>query len=253
MRVIYLFLLTTILAITAEKKCFGQIVNMESQRYHTDTIGWAGNFGGDFALTNYGQKVFSVNANAHVQYKTQKSLYLFMGGYGFLKGDKQSFVDYSFLHFRYNYKINKILRWEAFTQLQQNVITKIQFRYLIGMGPRFKLLESPKVKLYIATLPMYEIEKEKGNPAKICDWRSSSYISLTYLPNKQTSLTSTTYYQPVLFDAGDYRFLNQITCKIAASKRIAIAIKWNYQYDASPALGVPTDTYTFSTGIDVGL
>ena len=91
------------------------------------------------------KKFFAVNAQAHVQYKSPKSLYLFLGGYGFLKGDDKSFVDYGFLHFRYNYKLNKTVRLEAFTQLQQNVITKINFRFLIGVGPRFKILGSQKI------------------------------------------------------------------------------------------------------------
>ena len=138
-----LFLTFATVLITANSSV-AQIVNMESQRYRTDTTGWAGSVGGNFALTNYGQKIFDVDANAHVQYKSKRSLYLFLGGYGFLKGDQQSYVDYGFLHLRYNYKLTKVLRLEAFTQLQQNTITKVQFRYLVGAGPRFKLVVTPK-------------------------------------------------------------------------------------------------------------
>jgi hypothetical protein len=238
--------------ITADKS-FCQIVNMESQRYHTDTTGWAGSIGGNFALTNYGQKVFDVDANAHVQYKSKKSLYLFLGGYGFLKGDKQAYVDYSFLHLRYNYKLTKIVRLEAFTQWQQNVITKIRFRYLIGAGPRFKLVETQKIKLYMGSLPMYEVEKEINALTHTTNWRCSNYLSLTFIPNKQTELTTTTYYQPVMFDAGDYRLLNQSSCKIKAGKKIAVVIRYNYQYDASPAAGVSKETYNFGTGVQVDL
>jgi len=246
--------LLMILPLSMLAKCsFSQIVNMESKRYQTDTTGWAGSVGGNFSLTNYGQKVYAVNANAHAQYKSKKSLYLFLGGYGFLKGDNQSFIDHSFLHFRYNYKLSNLVRLEAFTQIQQNMVTKIQFRYLVGAGPRFKLVGKEKLRLYFGSLPMYEIEKETGKASRIYDWRCSSYLSLTFLPNKQTELTTTTYYQPVLFDIGDYRLLNQSTFKISASKRISVVISWNYQYDASPAAGVPTDTYNFSTGIEVGL
>jgi Protein of unknown function, DUF481 len=248
-----LLLCMSILLLFTREHAVAQIVNMESQRYHTDTTGWAGSVGGNFALTNYGQKVFDVDANAHVQYKSKRSLYLFLGGYGFLKGDQQSYVDYGFLHLRYNYKLTKILRLEAFTQLQQNTITKVQFRYLIGAGPRFKVVESPKIKLYLGSLPMYEVEKETGVAKRIRDWRCSNYLSVTFIPNKQTELTSTTYYQPVMFDAGDYRLLNQSSCKIKAAKRIAVVIRYNYQYDASPAAGVPKETYTLGTGIDVDL
>ncbi|MEO7306931.1 MAG: DUF481 domain-containing protein [Ferruginibacter sp.] len=251
MRKLTLLLLMVVISCTTVNKAAGQIVNMESQRYQTDTTGWAGTAGGNFSLTSYGQKVYSVNANAHLQYKSQKSLYLLLGGYGFLKGDKQAFVDQSFLHFRYNYKLSNLVRLEAFTQLQKNLITKIQFRFLVGAGPRFKILGKQKLRLYAGSLPMYEIEKEKGNPQLIRDWRLSNYFSFTFLPNKQTEFTSTTYYQPVLFDAGDYRLLNQTMFKISASKRIGVVIRWNYAYDGSPPAGVPKDTYSFSTGVEV--
>lgn len=251
MRKCCLPLLMYVITLTAVKQTAGQIVNMETQRYQTDTTGWAGTAGGNFSITSNSQKVYSVNANAHLQYKSQKSLYLLLGGYGFLKGDKQAFVDQSFVHFRYNYKLSNVLRLEAFTQLQKNLITKIQFRYLVGAGPRFKVLGKQKIRLYAGSLPMYEIEREKDNPQLIRDWRLSNYVSFTFVPNKQTEFTSTTYYQPVLFDIGNYRLLNQSICKISASKRIAVVIKWNYAYDASPPAGVPKDTYSFSTGIEV--
>ena len=235
------------------RNSYAQIVNMESQRYHTDTTGWAGTLSGSFTVTSNGQKVFQVNAGAHVQYQSKKSLYLLLGNYGYLKADGDSYIDNSFLHFRYNYRITDFLKLEAFTQIQQNAITKIQSRFLIGAGPRFKVIGKPVFKLYLGSLPMYEIEKETGNPIVIYDWRCSNYISFTFLPNKQTELTSTTYFQPVLFNGSDYRLLNQSSLKVAASKKISIALNWNYQYDASPAAGVPTDTYSFSTGIDVNL
>jgi hypothetical protein len=100
---------------------------------------------------------------------------------------------------------------------------------------------------------MYEIEKETNTTRQIHDWRSSTYLSVTFLPNKQTEFISTTYYQTLLVDVVDYRLLNQSSFKISASKKIAVVIKWNYQYDASPAAGVPTDTYHFSTGLEIGL
>jgi len=253
MKRLFLLLLVNAIVLIAAHNSFGQIVNMENQRYHTDTTGWAGSVGGSFALTNYGQKVFDVDANAHVQYKSKKSLYLFLGGYGFLKGDQQSYVDYGFLHLRYNYKLTKALRLEAFTQLQQNTITKVQFRYLVGAGPRYKIVDNSKIRMYIGSLPMYEIEKETGVSQHITDWRCSNYLSFTLLPNKQTEFTTTTYYQPVMFDATDYRLLNQSSLKIKAAKKVAVVIRYNYQFDASPAAGVTRETYTFGTGVDVSL
>ena len=105
----------------------------------------------------------------------------------------------------------------------------------------------------MGSLPMYEIEKETGVSKNTHHWRCSNYLSFTIIPNKQTELTTTTYYQPVMFDAGDYRLLNQSTYKIKAGKKISVVIMYNYQYDASPAAGITRETYTFGTGLQVDL
>ncbi|MCW3117662.1 MAG: hypothetical protein JWM28_1744, partial [Chitinophagaceae bacterium] len=230
-----IFLLTT-LCFIAGFAC-AQIVNMESQRYHTDTTGWKGSISGDFALTNYGQKVVAVNGNAHLQYQSVKSLYLLLGSYGFLKGGGQSFIDYDFLHFRYNYKLNRIIRLEAFAQLQQNAIIKIQSRFLVGAGPRFKIVSNKKLKLYGGILAAYEIQKETGVPQERRDWRSSDYLSLTFSPDERTEFITTTYYQPVFNNISDYRLLSQTMFKIKAGKKISVNLNWTYQFDARPAGG----------------
>lgn len=233
--------------------CFSQIVNMESERYRTDTTGWRGSVSGNFAVTNFGEQVIAANAQAHVQYQSKKSLYLLLGSYGFLKGEEQSFIDNGFLHFRYNYKINKAARWEAFIQVQQNAITKIESRMLMGTGPRFKILGQKKFRVYAATLAMFESEKETGKAERINDWRSSSYISFTILPTALSEITSTTYYQPVILDGKDYRLLNQLLFKLNLSKHFAVNLNWTYQYDSTPAAGVRKGTYNFNTGLEVKL
>jgi hypothetical protein len=90
---------------------------------HAITIGWMGNAGASFLLTKNAIQVFSSDPVAHIQDKSNKILYLFLCSYGFLKGGGDKLEDYSFLHFRYNYKINKTLRWEPCTQSQNNIIT----------------------------------------------------------------------------------------------------------------------------------
>lgn len=230
-----------------------QIVNMESQRYHTDTTGWSGTLSGNLSLTNSGQNVFAANVNAHAQYQAKKNLYLLLGSYGFLKSESKSFIDNAFIHFRYNHKLGDVVRIEAFTQLQENKINKIESRFLTGAGLRFKIVSTKKVHLYAASLAMYETEKELRKPRKINDWRNSSYCSFTFIPNEQTVFITTTYYQPVFVRFKDYRLLNESAFKIKANKKIAVTINWSYQFDSTPADQVQQSTYNLSTGIELGL
>lgn len=231
-----------------------QVINMESARMQSDKTGWLGDASASFALTKNTVQVFSTNVDAHLQYKSQRSLYLIKGSYGFLKGDGQKLIDYGFLHLRYNYKIDKVIRWEVFTQLQQNVINGIKSRFLFGSGPRFKLLERKIIKIYAGTLMMYEREKGtlKSVPTEN-NVRLSSYLSFTIIPSNIVELISTTYFQPLLDDWADRRILNQAVMKIKAGKRLGIRIDWDYLNDSQPVIGKPSENYRLGMGFSYEL
>lgn len=227
-----------------------QIVNIESARMQSDTTGWMGNASTSFDLTKNTQKVFSAEADAHVQYKSKKSLYLLLGSYGFLKAAGTNLIDNTFLHFRYNYKLNSVVRWEAFTQVQKNVITGISSRFLIGTGPRFKILSAKLIRLYAASLLMYEREDETISDVIQNNIRNSSYISFTITPNKQVEIISTSFFQPLINNLNDYRVLNQVSVRVKAAKKLALALNWNYLNDSKPVTGIPSVNYSLSTGIN---
>ena len=229
-----------------------QIVNIESSRIQSDTIGWAGSGGANFAMIKNTRQILLINLQAHLQYKTEKSLWLILGDYGFLQGGDDKYISNSFGHIRYNRKINSWLRWEFFTQMQSNLITLIQSRFLAGTGPRFKILSLEKFRLYAASLLMYEYEKERTTPANTNkDLRSSSYISFTFLPTENIELINTTFFQPQIRHLGDNRIFSQTSLQIKASKRFSLNIKYNYLHDRVPAKGAPRTTYNLSSGIEI--
>ncbi|HLO81373.1 MAG TPA: DUF481 domain-containing protein [Chitinophagaceae bacterium] len=228
-----------------------QIINVENSRIHTDTVGWAGELGAQVSFTKNTQEVFLAQMNAHLQYKTQKDLFLILGNYGFLSGDAVKLINNSFLHLRYNRKLSELLRIEAFSQILQNPVTLIDYRFLTGAGPRFKLSGSKKLKLYAATLVMYEYERELDSIKTIHnDIRSSSYASFSIMFNSQTELVNTIFYQPLFTSISDFRILDQMKFSVKTGKKFSVSLNLNYLYDNVPAPGVPRINYTFSTGLD---
>ncbi len=228
-----------------------QVVNVESRRIQSDTTGWFGNAGTNFLFEKNAVKVVNINAVAHVEYKTLKSLYLFLIDYNLLEGNGQTLNNNLFYHLRYNYKINKWLRWEAFTQLQQNNVTGIKLRWLAGAGPRFKLAGSKKISLYAAIAAIFEYEKEKTDPVIYHrNVRSSNYLSLTYKPSENAELIGTVFYQPLISNLDDYRILNEIRIKFKFAKHLSFTTGWDYLYDSKPAANTPKLNYSISNGIE---
>jgi hypothetical protein len=233
-----------------------QIVNIESARMQSDTTGWMGGGALGLSLRQSVQKVFGFDAEAHLQYKTptDRSLWLILADVGFLKGGGIKYFSNRFGHIRYNYKVNNWLRWEAFTQLLNNVITQIHTRFLLGTGPRFRVIKNNIIRMYAATLVMYEREKEITDPpVRHSDIRSSSYVSFTLTPRDNIELISTTFFQPLFSDFNDYRILNQAVFKVKMTKHFSLSVKWDYLFDRFPAGEAPKETYSLSTGITVEL
>jgi hypothetical protein len=228
-----------------------QIVNIEASRMQSDTTGW---MGGAKAGVVSGQEVnhiFGANVGLHLQYKTQKNLWLILGNYNFYRGGHVKYTDNSFFHLRFNRKLNTWLRWEIFAQAQNNLITQLKARILVGTGPRFKIVSTKVFRLYAATLAMYEREKEKTSPTiKHNDMRSSSYVSFTIIPVTGFEIISTTFYQPLFSKISDYRILNEATLKVQATKHFGLSMSWEYLHDRFPAGTAPRTTYSFSSGVN---
>jgi hypothetical protein len=232
------------------KNLDSQVVNIESQRLQSDTTGFKGSFGTNFLYQKNATEVININVNAHVQYKTKKDLYLFLANYNLLKGSGQTLTDNLFYHIRYNRKITPWLRWEVFTQLQQNSVTGIKLRYLAGTGPRFKISGTKQFALYAATAAMYEYEEEQTQPVIYHrDVRSSSYVSLTYKPGANAEIIGTVFYQPLYRNFSDFRILNEINVQFKLGKRFNFVTGWYYLYDSSPAASTPKLNVSVSNGI----
>ncbi len=229
-----------------------QIVNVEASRMQSDTVGWSGSVGADFGMSKNVDKIFALGLGSHLQYKTSNDmgLWLVLGNLNILKIASDRFVSDGLAHIRYNRKVNEWLRWEFFGQYQNNVITQIDSRMLLGTGPRLKLIKISKFRMYTGCLFMYEREIERTTPKiKHSDIRNSSYLSFSWFPRDNIDLVSTTYFQPLVTQLSDYRILNQVSLTVEATPHFGLTVNWNYLHDRFPAGTAPKTTYNFGTGI----
>lgn len=227
-----------------------QILNAESLRKVTDTSGFSGSASLDFSLKRDVNQSLEVSSSFHIQYKMKKHLVLLKNDIEFQKIEGTKLENAGIAHLRYNYRFHPRIALEAFTQAQYNKVSKIEFRGLVGAGPRFKVTTSEKFKVYLGTHLMYEYEELSDGITPIQrDFRSTSYLSFSFYPTKTMSLISTTYYQPKLKDFGDYRFSNQSSLLIDVFKNFAFKTSYTFIYDETPAVGIPNSQYNLKTGV----
>ncbi|MCB0721125.1 MAG: DUF481 domain-containing protein [Ignavibacteriae bacterium] len=232
---------------------FSQVVNIEARRLRTEKDGWAGEASADFFVLKEVSTVYAIEGKAQIQFKKDKSLFLFLSDLGFIKADDKDFQNSGFQHIRYNYKLtDTFLRWEVFTQAQFNKVRDIKLRLLAGTGPRFKLYDTDKMRFYIGTLYMYEYEERQSEPIIERENRISSYFSYTFNIGKLL-LFGTVYYQPEVTQLDDYRLVNQTDLEFKIFDEFKFVIKYRLLYDTFPPPSVPNTSYSFSNGFKLVL
>jgi hypothetical protein len=122
-----------------------QIVNIEAKRVNlSDTTAVYGQLNLGFNLVENGNSIISINGGANIEFVKKKHWFLILTNYNFFQAGKEDFVNDGFLHFRYNYQLNKYLTYESFTQAQYNEKLNLRLRWLLGTGLRLTLLKKEK-------------------------------------------------------------------------------------------------------------
>jgi Protein of unknown function, DUF481 len=241
------FLIFTVLCFSAK----AQLVNIEARRIHNDSVQQAGEFNFDYSYSDVNNKKLTVfNSALTLQQKSKnlKNYVLLLASAELSKAKGEDLENSSFLHLRYNHKINKILRWEVFTQLQSNLPIGVRLRYLTGTGPRFKLSNNSHFNFYLGSLYMFEYEKTTGGQ-KTTGHRNSSYVSFSVdVPAVKAELVSTTYFQPLFADFRDYRILSENRLDFNITKKIKVQTSFRYFFDSRPPEGINNYTVAFEQG-----
>ena len=227
-----------------------QIINVESKRIATDTLGFSGTIGMSMSASRFTQSYVAAELSSQVQWKTTKNLYLLVGDFQIVNAGGESFNNSGFGHFRFNRKFSSKTSLELFTQLQYNSVTKITARFLNGAGLRFKLSPHETAKVYWGIAAMYEYE-ELSDPQIINkDIRLSSYLSFTLAPVKTITFRNTTYAQPLTGDFNDYRLLNNTRLRFGITKNLSFSTDFSFLYDSRPPIDVPNINYQVKNGLN---
>jgi hypothetical protein len=243
----FLFFILVCISITS----ISQVINIENKRFLNDTNGWVGNIDFNFNVYNNTQQVLQFSNAIRVQYQKNKSRFIFLNDLNFIKAGNTDFANAGYQHFRYNYKVSKWLTMEAFTQTQYNPVLKLDFRYLLGAGPRLKLLKKENARIYIAALYMYEYDDIINDDVNLYEHRLSSYLTCSFSVFKTVELTSTTFYQPNINNVADYRIANDTGLEIHINKYLNFKSTFNMLYDTRQPLDIPDLVYSFKNGLSI--
>lgn len=232
-----------------------QVTNVEARRLKNDTLSWYRELNAGIKFVRERGNIVTLTSDARIQHRKEKNLYLALAEYNWSGAKGTTLTHNAFLHLRYNrYLPVKWLVWEGFSQLQFNEITRINLRWLLGSGPRFKLYEESKGSIYLGSLYMFEITRENtldDQYLRLIENRMSSYFSVSIFPADNISLLTTTYYQPRIDKWSDYRLNNISELRFRFNKYLVLSMVYRLTFDSFPAEGAPRYTHNFENRIGV--
>ncbi len=168
------------------------------------------------------------------------------GEYGFA-GEKR-IVSKTLEHLRYRHRFLDWLTGEVFLQHEYDEFRRLQFRALLGMGPRFTLWSTEGGTLVAGVAGMLEHERlrrddEPDAGDQATNVRLSSYLLGRLKLMENISLVETLYLQPRVDRPSDLRLLNETLLAVDANKRVVFTVGFTLTYDRTPAATVsPVDT-----------
>jgi hypothetical protein len=245
-----LFRMCALLVLLSSSVLRGQVLNVENKRFHDDSLGWAGNSMLRFNLVQNTQRVFQIGSNLHLQYRTLHSRILMLGEINYLQSGDNAPVNTGYGHVRWGRKLTNVLTLESFVQGQFNKPLKMDLRLISGVGLRWRLANSSKVRVYLASLPMAEFEEVKADNQINRNIRLSSYVSMHWDVTPTLEFENTTYYQPRINTLNDYRLAGESSLKMKLGQRLSWGVSYQYLFDTRQPTDIPRWTYRLENRLE---
>lgn len=238
----------TVFALFVIREGGAQVINVEGKRFIKDTNGFVGRLDLLYNVTQNVQRVTVISSNIHAQYKKNAHRLLAISDFAFIKAGSNDFVNSGYGHLRYNGRLNKWLTIESFVQAQYNRALLLDRRFLAGAGPRLKLLKKTHIKLYAASLYMYEFQSQNNDSLYAFNNRVSSYLSIT-LDFSKIDFSGTVYYQPNVVNINDYRLAGDLSFELEITRRLNYRTSFNFLFDTRQPIRIPAFTYILRNGL----
>ena len=232
---------------------FSQVVNIENKRNYDDTVGFNGSIDANCSAIKTKDLIVNLFLRPRVQYKSRNHYYLILSDLMYSKGADRIFSNLGMIHFQYAYRIKGPLKWENYYQVQYNQLMDQRSRMLLGSGLRLKCYDKKGYKIFLGSSVFEEREESESTGAIHFDMRMGNYISWYFDPKNHFFFSGVLYYQPLLSNFQNNRFLGQYSLNFYFTKRTDFKLEFTHIYASNPLPGVVKSTFNSSFGIRLKL
>jgi hypothetical protein len=180
-------------------------------------------------------------------------LWYLSGSADYERANHTTTVAKAFGHTRFNQLLFRPIWGELFAQFEADRFRRVSRRALLGVGPRFELVETSRWSFVYGASYMLELTRRSDSvdagERSATHHRFNNYLSLSYRPHERITLSETTYYQP-RFDAfGDFWFLSAFVGRFEVTDRLATVFDFVVRRESEAPPGVKTTDVEFVNSI----
>jgi len=191
----------------------------------------------------------SLSADTRVKRNGYEHLFVASGKYGESQGVQNA--NKLLGHYRFVWTPQLVWSKEYFVQIEKDEFKKLSLRTLAGLGLRQRLHKDDNIQVYAGLGVFYSREeyKDTSKNSKSSEnlARANLYLSVKLDLDEKISFLSINYFQPVVDDLSDYRFLTDDQFVVKATEHFSVAFVYQQTHDNKPPLGVKKTDHQYGT------
>jgi hypothetical protein len=178
------------------------------------------------------------------------------GDLGFQDGER--FTRSGMVHLRRVQGTSGRVAMEFFGQMDHDRSRNLSLRWLVGAGPRVRIVDRDGSDVGWGVGYMFEHERldlspEDSHPDRTSSHRLTTYVTANVPVAEGGAASATVYAQPRVDAWGDVRVLAEARLAAELTDGLALTVTWNLRHDSRPPLDVARVDTVVKTGLAVAL
>ena len=213
-----------------------------------DEPGWSGSLAGSYGASGGNSPDTTFEGSGRVQLNAHANVFrlLMSANRKTVRGVEGNLCTVT--HLRHNYLLSDIWATLVFGQYQSNPFQRLDSRFLLGFGGRWRKQVKESVRLYLGAAHMLEQERIQGESGHEKAQRLSSFVGMVSNLSESVGFDFLVFYQPRWSDFSDWRTHLEAFLMVDLTDSLQLFTGYMLEYNSLPPEGVEKNDWETKTG-----
>jgi putative salt-induced outer membrane protein YdiY len=211
--------------------------------------GWSGALAGSYGASGGNSPQSTFEGSGRVQLRSQANVWRLIGTGKRTTVRGVETARATLGHLRHNYLLND--RWAtlAFLQHQRNPFQRLDSRFLIGLGGRWRAVKGESTQIYLGAAHMFEQERIQDEEGHIKAQRFSGFVSMEARLSEDVVVDFLAFFQPRWSDFKDWRLYGEVSLEVELTGSLSLFTGYKLEHNSRPPEGVDQSDWDTKTGL----